>query len=76
MYSHSICITVQVALQLSRDFVVYFEEYSICGGGVIDEFVLQHGVVELAHEHFHQDFCKGTVCIVIFFFYSSAMREN
>ena len=39
----------------------YFEEYSSCSSCVIDEFVLQHGVVEVAHGHFHQDFCIGTV---------------
>ena len=38
-----------------------FEEYSSCGGCAIDEFVLQRGVVEVAHEAFHQDCCVGTV---------------
>ena len=49
-------LIVQVALQLSRDFVVYFEEYSSCGGRVIDEFMLQHDAVEVTHGPY-QDFC-------------------
>ena len=32
-----------------------------CGGCVINEFMLQCGVAEVAHGHFHQDFCIGTV---------------
>ena len=57
MYFYSnLFLAIQVTLQLSRDFVVYFEEYSSCGGRVIDEFMLQHDAVEVTHGPY-QDFC-------------------